>query len=93
MTFRVLWAINLMVALVFAIFFVIGLADGSVSSFNIVLWLGILFTLGAVLWGGRALRAAGRAAMANGLLMLLAIPGVIAGLFFLLLVVLKPNWQ
>ena len=40
-------------ALVAVAFFFIGLADGSISSFNLALWLGLLATLGLSLWAGR----------------------------------------
>ena len=42
-----------LIALVFVVFFVWGLVDGSVSSFNLVLWIGILAALGGVLAGVR----------------------------------------
>jgi multisubunit Na+/H+ antiporter MnhF subunit len=42
MLVRTLLGIDLLVALVVLYFFVIGLADGSVSSFNMSLWLGLL---------------------------------------------------
>ena len=93
MTFWILWGIDAVVALVFVYFFVIGLADGSVSSFNMALWLGILSTLGGVLWGSHALRRAGRTRIATALLTILAVPGVLAGLFFLALVIFKPRWN
>lgn len=93
MTFWVLWGIDAVIALVVVCFFVIGLADGSVSSFNIALWLAILGTLGGILWGSHALRAAGRTKPAVSLLMVLAIPGVLAGLLFLMLIILNPRWN
>jgi hypothetical protein len=80
MTFKILWAINAGIAKIFVVFFFIGLADGTVSSFNIALWLGILFALGGILWGSHAARAAGRLKLAIRLLMALAIPGVLIGL-------------
>jgi hypothetical protein len=39
MLFRLLWAIDALVAAILAYFFFVGIADGSVSSFNIGLWL------------------------------------------------------
>lgn len=49
MTFWILWGIDAVIALVFVVFFIISLADGSASSFNITLWLGILVALGGIL--------------------------------------------
>src|SRR5207247_2608749 len=40
--FRIVWGIAIVVALVGVAFFLIGIADGSVSSFNIVLWIAVL---------------------------------------------------
>jgi len=91
--FWILWGINAIISLVAVVFFLIGLADGSVSSFNMTLWLAILLALAVILRGGHALRAAGRVKFANGLLMLLAIPGVLSGLLLLAAIILQPRWN
>ena len=93
MRFWNLWGLDAVIALVFVSFFFIGLADGSVSSFNIPLWLVILFTLGGILWGSHALQAAGRTSLATRLLMILAIPGVLVGLLFLAALIHQPRWN
>ena len=41
-TFRILFGIDALAAAVVAFFFVWGLSDGSVSAFNILLWLALL---------------------------------------------------
>jgi hypothetical protein len=93
MRFWVLWGFDLLIALVVFYFFVVGLADGSVSSFNITLWLGILAVVGGVLLGGLALRSAGRGRAAAGLLCLLAAPGLVFALFFAVVIVGHPRWN
>lgn len=93
MTFKILWGINAVIALIFVVFFFIGLADGSVSSFNITLWLVVLFALGGILWGSYAARSAGRTSLVTRLLMALAIPGVLIGLLFLAVLILQPKWN
>jgi hypothetical protein len=93
MMFRALWGIDAVIALVIVYFFVVGLADGSVSSFNGGLWAGILATLGAVLFGSYSLRAAGRSRAAISVLMALAIPGVLCGLLLLAAIILQPRWN
>ncbi len=93
MWFGILFAIDAAVALVFLYFFLIGLADGSVSSFNIALWLAILAGLAAVLIGGPALGAHGHRAAAYALLLVLAIPGFLGGLFLLAVIILQPRWN
>ena len=91
MTFWILWGIDAIIALIAVVFFFIGLADGSVSSFNIVLWLGILAALAGILWGSHALRGAGHAKAASGLLMFPAVPGVLCGLLLLAAIILQPR--
>ena len=79
------WGIDVVVALVFVYFFIVGLGDGSVSSFNIVLWLVILCVAAAVVGGSLALRASGRAVLAIALVTIVAVPSVLIGLLFLAL--------
>jgi hypothetical protein len=94
MTFvRILLAIDIAVAMVILYFFFIGLADGTVSSFNAGLWLTILVALAAILGGGAALNASGRRGAAIAVLLILAIPGFLYGLFVLALIVLQPRWN
>jgi len=90
---RAIFVFDALVALVVLYFFVIGLADGSVSSFNMGLWLGILALVAAVLGGGWMLAAAGRPAFAASVLMVLFIPGLLYALFLLLVVLTQPNWH
>ena len=89
----VLWGWDALIALVFVVFFVWGLADGSVSSFNIVLWIGILAALGGVLGGSSWLRNAGHQRIAKVVLLSLAIPGFLVTLFFLAVIIAQPRWN
>jgi hypothetical protein len=93
MFFRLLWAFDLLVAVVVAVFFVWGLTDGSVSSFNIVLWLGLLALVGGVVAGGRTLQRAGHTLLATLLLLVLAIPGLGFTFFLLMVLILQPRWN
>ena len=86
------WGVDLVVALIFVYFFFVGLADGSVSEFNIVLWLAILLIMAGVVGGSLALRAAARARLATILVTILAVPSVLIGLFFLVLLVAPVRW-
>lgn len=74
-------------------FFLIGLNDGSVSSFNIGLWLSLLTIAGLSLWSGYALRAKGKIRLATTALAVTAVPGLIAALFLLLVVIAQPRWN
>ncbi len=91
--FRILFGIDALAAAVVVFFFLWGLSDGSVSSFNILLWLAMLGGVGSVLGGGAWLRSYGQLGLAYGVLLLLAIPATLIGLFFLLLIVLQPRWN
>jgi hypothetical protein len=64
--FRNLFGVDILAAPVIVYFFFIGLADGSVSSFNGGLWFAILAALAVILGGGWKLNAMGnrRAAIA-----------------------------
>jgi hypothetical protein len=93
MTFRILWGVDAAVALVIAYFFVAGLADGSVSSFNMGLWLTILFGAGAILLGGPLLRAAGHPRLASLVLAVLAVPGLLYGFFLAVVILTGTPWN
>jgi hypothetical protein len=93
MLFRVLFALDLLIAGIVVFFFVWGLTDGSVSSFNMGLWMTILAGLAAVLGVGYALRSAGRTALANLVLLVLTVPGALYGLFILLVVFSGVRWN
>jgi len=74
-------------------FFFIGIGDGSVSSFNLALWLGIVSVMALNLWAGYALRARERVTLACAVLAVSAVPGILAALFMLLVVVTQPRWN
>ena len=90
--FRILCGIDALAATVVVFFFLWGVSDGTVSSFNILLWLAMLGGVGAVLGGGVWLRSYGLVRQANGVLLILAIPATLIALFFLVLIVTHPRW-
>ena len=49
------WAVDAVIAAVAVFFFFVGLADGSVSSFNIVLWMVLLLAVAVVVGGSLSL--------------------------------------
>jgi len=91
--FRFVWGVDALIAAIFVGFFFWGLADGTVSSFNIVLWLGILAGLAGILGGSHRLESKGHTRPAVGLLLILAIPGFLGVLFFLAVLILHPRWN
>lgn len=93
MLFWALWGVDAVVAAIFAYFFVVGVADGSVSSFNMALWAIILTTIAGLLWGGYTLHHHGRESLAAIVLGILAVPSLLFGLFFLVVLILNPKWN
>jgi hypothetical protein len=91
--FWVLLGIDIVAAAILVYFFFIGLADGSVSSFNIGLWLGILAGVAAIFAAGFALRRAARHVLASLVLMILAFPTALYGLFLLVAVTSGVRWN
>lgn len=75
------------------VFFAIGIGDGSVSSFNIGLWLALLGSLSMLLWTGHTLRGQGRTGLAIAVLGIAAVPGLLGGLFLILILILQPRWN
>jgi hypothetical protein len=93
MAFWIPWAIDAVVAAVAVAFFFIGIADGSVSSDNIALWMGLLAAAAVFVGGGLLLRSKGHRRAAIALLWVLAAPGVFAGLLMVLIIVNPPRWN
>ena len=93
MRFWLVWGIDAVVAMVAVYFFLIGVGDGSVSSFNAGLWFALLAGLGGILGGGLVLRDRGHPGAAIALLAVLAIPAVLGVLFFLVVLVSQPRWN
>ncbi len=93
MLFRILFFINAIAAAVAAFFFVLGILDGSVSSFNAGLWLALLAAFAGILFGGYQLDKSGRRRAAIALLAILAIPMVLFGLFMAIVMVAPPRWN
>ena len=93
MLFGILLGIDALAALVVVGFFMAGIADGSVSSFNMLLWLGLLAGTAAVIGGGLALKAGGQPRLANLVLAILAGPSFLFGLFFLMLILIPARWN
>jgi hypothetical protein len=91
--FRLFLVIDAAAALVALYFFFIGLGDGSVSSFNIAIWLALLGGIAAILVGGWMLSAKGQRRAAIGVLAILAVPAFLCGLLIVLMIVLQPRWN
>lgn len=93
MKFWVPWGIDAAIASIAVYFFFVGLADGSVSSFNFGLWAGLLAILAAIVGGSLWLKGKGRLGSAVALLWLLAAPGVLAALLVVAVLLTNPRWN
>ena len=91
--FWFLWSIDAVIAAIALYFFFSLAADERIRSFNILPWLLILAGLAAVVGGSIWLRSIGRRALGIALLLLLAIPGAVFALFFLVLLLTHPNFH
>ena len=91
--FLVLLVCSALTTLVALGFFLVGLADGSVSEFNIVLWIALLGMLSLSVFGGWLLFRRSRWVLALLVLSLSALPGLLAALFLGMLSLSNPHWQ
>jgi len=91
--YRILFGIVAVTAAIIVFFFLWGLSDGTVSADNIALWLMMIAAPGAVLFIAYRLAATDRRAAASAILALLALPATLLGLFFLMLILLAPDWK
>ncbi len=93
MRFWIPWGIAAVVTCVAVSFFLAGLANGSVSSFNIGLWVLILLGTAGVTTGSWILKDRGRPGMGALLALVLALPGLLAGLIMLLFLFVPMRWN
>ncbi|PLX40355.1 MAG: osmoprotectant transporter permease [Hyphomicrobiales bacterium] len=75
------------------VFFMIGLKDGSIGPENIGLWGLIFAVLALIVGGGSWLQSAGHHVLSLLLLMVLAVPGLLSGLFILLFALSGTQWR
>jgi hypothetical protein len=93
MKFWMPWGVAATVTGVAVFFFLAGLADGSVSSFNAGPWTLLLLGTVGVTVGSLMLKRRGRPGLGALLALVLALPGVLAGLFLLLTLITQPRWN
>jgi len=91
--FATLFALNVGVALVAFGFFIIGLADGSVTTFNILIWGGMMGVLFSVPMAGWLLRVRGQRRVATVVLLPLAGVAVLGVLAGVVMMVAPPSFR
>jgi hypothetical protein len=89
--FWFVWGFDALIAAIVLFFW--GVVDGTVSSFNMGLWMVMLLALAGIIGGSFRLQSKDRTRPAMGLLLLLAIPGALGVLFFLAVLILQPRWN
>ncbi len=92
-TFWILWIFNALMALIPVYFFFIGIGDGSITSRNIGLWMIILLIVAVVVGGSLLLKSANQMGLAKALLIVAAIPGLLAILYFAVVITSKTRWN
>lgn len=91
--FWALFGIDALICAIVAYFFFLGLGDGSVSSFNAGIWIATWVALSVIIAGSLGLKAVGHPVLGIMLLLILAVPGLLYGLFLVLIMVTKPRWN
>ena len=91
--FWIAWAIDAVTGAIILFFFFWGLADGSVSSFNILIWIAILAALAVLLAGSLLLKTIGHPVLGMILLLLLAVPAVLCAFFLLAFIISGSQWN
>jgi len=91
--FGTLFAINLAAALVAFAFFIVGLADGTVTTFNILIWAGLLGLLFSMPWAAWLVRLRGRKRLGTVLLLPVAVVATVGAVVMLVLIASAPSWQ
>ena len=89
--FGTLFAINVVAGLVALAFFIIGLADGTVTSFNILIWAAMLGVVFSMPWAAWAVRLRGRARLGTLLLLPVALSALVAGAMILMMIMNPSN--
>ncbi len=91
--YRASLAVAGVVDAVIVLFFLWGVADGSISSFNIEIWLVALTLTVVVPVAGVSLANRGHYIAATLVLGLLALPGILSALFILLFIGSGTTWN
>ena len=78
--FWTFWTVDITATAVITYFFIEGLGDGTISSTNALLWLGLVMGPATILATAFLLRSYSRIGFANGVLSILAVPSLMFGL-------------
>lgn len=90
---RLLIVFDILVAAAVVFFFLWGVSDGTVSSFNARSWLALLGATAVSLLGGIYFYTKGNRLVAALFLSILALPGIAMVLFTVIMLVANPRWN
>jgi len=91
--YRILLALAAIAAATLFFFFAWGLSDGTVSSFNMHIWLVMIAGVSLILWGGLHFGARRQYLPASAILSLLAAPTALSMFILVVLMIAQPNWH
>jgi hypothetical protein len=86
--FWIFWGFDALVSAAILYFFVAGLTSGMVGSFNIGIWLTMVFAASLIMVASWKLKAKGHPWIGMGILALMLIPGLLAVLYLLFVAVI-----
>jgi len=93
MFFGFVWIVDIVIGLIALAFFVAGLNDGSISSFNLLQWTLLLGAIVTVVFGSFALSKSGHTKLASTLAALPAIPAIIIGVGLMTAIATGVRWN
>lgn len=91
--FKFLWACDAVAGAIVVLFFIAGVADGSVSSFNAGIWAIALAVVGFTVCGSLLLRNAGYLRLGVLVASILAVPALLYALFMLVVITTATSWN
>ncbi len=90
---RILFGIGWLTLGVVLLFFLWGLADGTVSPVNLHFWVLMMGVPAAMVWAAGALRAKGWNGAAMIVLGLLAVPAILLGVVIAVFIIAPPDFR
>ncbi|MEZ4746547.1 MAG: osmoprotectant transporter permease [Calditrichia bacterium] len=91
--FWMFFGVDVVIAAILLFFFIWGIADGTVSAFNIKSWMFALLGVALIVGGGFWLKSIDQLVLANIVLMILALPGLGYALIMVVAIVTQTSWN
>lgn len=91
--FWMFFGVDVVIAAILLFFFIWGIADGTVSAFNIKFWMVALLGVALIVGGGFWLKSVEQLVLANIVLMVLALPGLGYAFIMVVAIVTQSSWN